>query len=483
MKKPYLVAREREIAFLENADKSSKSEFLAVFGRRRVGKTYLIHEYFSGRKQFFEFTGTRNLPKKEQIRNFLAALEKSFHVTFDSIPNQWPEAFSLLLKTLDEHADAHAKKSKEKTVLFFDELPWLATKKSGFLEALDYLWNATLSKRRDILLIVCGSAANWMISEILNHKGGFHNRVTRPPLEVAPFTVKETQEYLLAHDIHLNHESIAEIYMVTGGVAYYLDQVARGESAALFINKHFFSEHGELRSEFDRLFRSLFDHYQSHVSVVRLLAKHPSGLSYPELSKLLKIPTGGSFTQMLNELEKSHFIRFTPKMGNKKRGGVYHLIDEYTLFYLTWVEPLGRTFKDPSYWQKQLGKPKYHNWLGHAFEALCFKEVESIKSILGINGLTTNVYGFRTQKAQIDLIIDRSDKTMNLCEMKYTYSPFSMTAQEAQKIKNRKTELQAQLKRKKQIFVTLITAFPAKKNQHYLSVVDQEISLKNFFRS
>jgi AAA+ ATPase superfamily predicted ATPase len=472
-----LIARNSEIKLLKKAMESSKSEFIALYGRRRIGKTYLVHEYFKESPYFFEFTGAKELPTRSQIKNFLRAIKKYFALSTETEPANWSDALDLIRKTIE----TSPKSIKSKKIIFFDELPWLASKKSGFLESLDYFWNSYLSKRNDILLIVCGSAANWMISEIINNKGGLHNRLTLAPIALSPFNLSETQEYLQSKNIDFNYETISEIYMATGGVAYYLDQINRGESAAQFINNCFFKKEGTLRNEFDRLFQSLFDNYEVHISVIRNLASHPSGLTYPELAKALKISTGGTFTKILTELEMSDFIYFNPKIGNKKREGIYQLADEYTFFYLTWVESLGRTFKDSSYWQKQIGKPRYYSWLGHAFESLSFKHSDKIIKAIGISGLTTSIFGYRNKSVQIDMVIDRSDKSMNLCEMKYTSTPFEMTAIEAQKIKLRKQELLASQKVRKQVYVTLITPFPAVKNKHYLSIVDLEINLNAFF--
>jgi hypothetical protein len=269
--------------------------------------------------------------------------------------------------------------------------------------------------------------------------------------------------------------------MATGGVAFYLDQIKPGESAAQFINDNFFAVGGVLREEFDSLFESLFENHNAHVNIVKLLAQHPFGFSSEEISKKVKRSSGGSLSETLRELEKSDFIHFNPKLGKKKREGVYRLVDEYSLFYLTWVEPQGRTFADKNYWQKQVGQPRYNAWLGHAFENICFKHSEQIKTTLGISGTTTQVFGFRNNKVQIDMIIDRNDKAMNLCEMKYTAMPFQMTEHEARKIRERKMELLGNLKRNKQVFVTLVTPIPAKRDKNYLGLVDVEINLPGLF--
>ncbi len=480
MQKKSLAARAYELNIFSSLEKKNSSSFLAVYGRRRVGKTYLIHEYFSSKESYFEFTGTNNTLPKVQIKNYMKQLNKYFNCSIDSDSKKWPKTWPDALDILREMIEKKSKKNR-KTYLFFDELPWIASKKSGFAEALDYFWNSYLSKRKDIVLIVCGSSANWMITKIVNSKGSFHNRLTQSPIVIKPFTLKETEEYFNFRGINLNKEQICEIYMVTGGVAYYLNQYEKGDSSAQFINKSFFGIHGSLRTEFDNLFQSLFDKYETHVAIVRLLAHHPFGLNQIEIQKKMKIKSGGTFTKTLNELEQSGFIKLSQQLNSKKKSGFYRLIDEYTLFYLNWVHPLGISFKDILYWQKQVGKPKYNTWLGTAFESICIKHSEEIKKSLGISGLTTNIFTFRNNKAQIDLIIDRSDKTINLCEIKYTVNSYKMTETEASKLKNRKLELLNNLKKKKQIIVTLIALAPANRNNHYLSTIDNELNLENLF--
>lgn len=463
-----LVSRKYEQSVLKNAVTSGRSEFIALYGRRRIGKTFLINEYFKNYDLYLEFTGTKDGSAKSQLKNFSRAIGSKN--TF----SDWGDAF------LEVEAWIN-KKSKQKKIIFFDELPWLASRKSGFLEALEYFWNSRLSKRKDIVLIVCGSSASWMIKNVINNKGGLHNRLTIPPLSLAPFTLKETKEFFDSRGIDITIDQLTEIYMVTGGVAHYLNLYQKGESSSQFINRNFFSRSGELGLEFDRLFQSLFDRFDFHVHVVKLLAKHPMGLSQSEIAKSLKISTGGTFTKILGELEKSSFIQFTSLLGNKKKDGVYKLIDEYSNFYLTWRDLLGVTVNDNLYWQKQVGKPKYNSWLGNSFEILCLKHIEQIIHALGISGLTNSIHCFRNENAQIDLVIERSDKTINLCEIKFSQAAYQTTEEDVKKLKKRKEELKLFIGPRKQVFITLITPYPAIKNKHYLSSIDQEINLEKFF--
>ncbi len=476
MKSLSLVGRSREISILKEIELSPKSEFVAVYGRRRIGKTFLIEEYFKNRSFYLEFIGTENALTSQQVKSFVLEIERVLKPQIEKpkIAN-WSDAFNWLRDIVESSTvDPSSKK-----VIFFDELPWLASKKSQFMQALSFFWNQFAKKRSDIILVVCGSAASWMIKHTFHSKGGLYKRVTKR-IPMSPFNLRETEEYLKAKGISLIREQIIDLYMVTGGVALYLDEVKAGESAAQFTQNNYFAKGGILKDEFDPLFRSLFDDHKNHIEIVRLLAKNESGLSKKEIEEKLQVTSGGRTTDYLKELEKSDFIHFNPKLGAKKREGVYRLVDEFCLFYLNWVEPAGNS-AGPDYWQRQIGLGAYNRWAGHAFENVCFKHADQIKTALGISGTITQISGLRTPLAQIDMIIDRNDKAVNLCEMKYTIDPFEMSDSEAKKINVRKSELASKLKRKKNIFVTIVTPQPAVQNAHYTGLNCNQINLPALF--
>lgn len=469
-----IIGRSEELKTLSSLMVSEKSEFLAIYGRRRIGKTYLINQFFKENPYYLEFTGTNLSSPKQQIQNFKHKLESIFQFKVkEPIPN-WSLAFLQLEKKISKLSTKHKK------IIFFDELPWFASKKSGFMPALDYFWNSFLSKRNDIILIVCGSAASWMIKNIVNNKGGLHNRLTKQ-IHLKPFTLSETQKYLHYNKIDLTNSQILEIFMATGGVPHYLNYVKKGQSSVQFINEQFFHPNGELRLEFTRLFQSLFDNYELHMKIVNFLSTHPFGKTQSDILAKLNLKSGGTFSKTLDELEKSGFIIFTPQLNQKKKDGVYRIFDEYCLFYLQWVSPLKSHIIDKLFWQKQFGKPKYNSWAGFAFECICLKHSSQIIKALGISGLTVQSYSFHNQKTQIDLILDRSDRTMNLCEIKYYNSVYKMPSDEASKISNRKNILTDNIKKNRQIFVTLITPEKSEKNKYYLGTVDNEINLQDLF--
>ncbi len=468
-----LAGRLKEKKTLIQLLDSSKSEFVAIYGRRRIGKTYLVNQIYGKEKFYFDFTGTPKISVRLQIKKFSMKFERVFNIKLPQKPKDWIEAFEEFEIQLEKH-----KSSKNKKIIFFDELPWLSSRNSGFLNALESFWNTYLSKRSDIILIVCGSAASWMITHIVNNRGGLHNRLTRN-LQLQPFTLYETREYFKLYNAQLTEEQILEIYMAVGGVAYYLGLYEKGQSAAQFINNVCFE--GELQSEFERLYESLFENYQTHMQIIRALGKHREGLSQSQIADSLGLKSGGTLSKILSELEISGFTLFTPQPYSKKKNGVYRLIDEYSLFYLNWIEPKGKTASDTQYWQKQQGKTKYNTWSGFSFEIVCLRHLKEITKSLGISGLTTTSYSYRSPTAQIDLIVDRSDGIMNLCEIKYSKSNFTMNQSESAKIKQRQQELIDIAQRKIQVFVVLITAHPAKKNQHYLNTFDSEVNLSDLF--
>ena len=317
---------------------SKKAEFLAIYGRRRIGKTFLIHEFFKDKGSYFEITGSNKASKKEQLKSFTRELKVLFPGT-EKI-DEWSDAFDILLKgiqTMDPN---------KKFIFFIDELPWLASPKSGFLSALDYFWNRHFSRLPNVVLIVCGSAAHWIIKKIINDKGGLHNRLSAW-IRLEPFTLRETENYLAAQGINFKRKQLIELYMAFGGVAKYLTALPTGKSVAQIINEYCFASNGYLFSEFSKLYESLFDSSEKHMSVVRALAKKQHGLTQGDLLKATGLQPGGTFTSVLEELEESGFIMSLHAFGKHQKEKIFRLIDEYSLFYLAWIdETKGTIFKN-----------------------------------------------------------------------------------------------------------------------------------------
>ena len=483
-----IVGRHAELQILKQIYESHEPQFVALYGRRRIGKTFLISEFFKYKGVYFEITGIKNGPISQQLHHFSYEFSRQFIETNRMVnPTNWVEAFHLLNDAIEKVAN------DKKIILFFDEIPWLASQKSGFLGALEHFWNRYASRNKNIILVVCGSAAAWIIKNIIHNRGGLHGRVTKQ-IPLYPFTLTETEQYLESRGINLDRKQIIDIYMAIGGVPKYLAYIERGKSAAQNINNICFSFTGGLNKEFDELYQSLFDNYAQHVSIVKALAHKKNGLTKNALLQAVKMPSGGTSSKMIQELVDSGFIMYIPPFGKKKVGGIYRLIDEYSLFYLTWIVgaagvSIGSV--DSEYWMKKYGTSAWNAWSGCAFESLCLKHVHKIKEALGISGIDTVDSGWRyipapgsdTQGAQIDLVIDRADRCMNLCEMKYSESEFVIEKEYAAKLQTKKHVFRQHALTKKTLFMTMITPYGVKKNAPALGVVDNELTLDALFSS
>ena len=379
----------------------------------------------------------------------------------------------------------------KKIILFFDEVPWLATPRSNFLNALEHFWNRYMSRNKNVIMIVCGSSASWIIKNIINNKGGLHGRITRT-IRLLPFTLGDTEKYLRSRQIDLDRKQITDIYMAIGGVPKYLSYIKRGQSSAQIINDLCFSPGGSLYGEFDNLYRSLFGKCEHHVAIIKVLAKVGDGLTQEELLEAVKLSSGGSSTKIIDDLVNAGFLACVPSFNKKKKDSVYRLIDEYSLFYLTWITEIagvGLEAVDSRYWMKKHSTPKWYAWSGLSFEALCLKHIQKIKQALGISGISTIESGWRyipkkssgARGAQIDLVIDRADRCINLCEMKYSDSEFVIDKSYLENLQNKKRVFYERTKSNKTLFITMVTIHGVKKNAHYLSVVDGQLTIHDLF--
>ena len=475
---PSFIGRENEIKALKKALASPKPEFLAVIGRRRVGKTYLIKETLKEQIDF-TLTGLQHANKSDQLQNFVYALATFFpDYELGPKPKSWLEAFYALSKALESKTNGD-----NKTVVFLDELPWLATKRSGFITGLGWFWN-TWATNQNIMLTVCGSAASWMIENVINDKGGLHNRVTKI-LFLNPFTLVETEAFIKSRKINLNRYHIAQIYLAMGGIPMYLDQLSTGLSAVQNIQEICFSQNGYLRKEFDRLFASLFDNADNYTEVIKVLATKKMGMTRQQIIDKTKFKNGGMLTDILKELKESGFIEIYAGYGKKKQLSLYRLTDPYSLFYLTFIEPLNSNLKTD--FTKLSDLPNYKTWSGYAFENLCLLHIDQIKKALSIGGIYTSVSSFFAKAidnmpgAQIDLLIDRSDHSINLCEIKYANNDYTVTKSDVNNLENKKRGFVHHTKTKKHIFTTLITTHGVVENTHQLNAIDQVVTLDDLF--
>jgi len=485
MTKTKISGRLIEKGILEKALCSAVPEFIAIYGRRRVGKTFLVREFF-GDAICFEIVGVHNASLKVQLKNFSYALKDASGIDIlPQIPGSWYEAFSILQQFIES---LRRNQKRGKHIIFFDEIPWLNTPKSNFLGALEHFWNSFGSKHIDLILIICGSAASWMIQKIVNSKGGLHNRLTRQ-IRLLPFSLAETEDFLVSRGIHLSRFQIISLFMAIGGVPFYLMQAEPGFSTAQIIDKLCFSKEGLLRNEFDKLFTSLFDKSEHHIRIVEILKSKRSGMNRNQILSLAKIPSGGTASKILEELEESGFITSSVQFGKKSNDAIYRISDEFTIFYFDWIKPLGKRDPGQGFWLSRQNEPRKKVWAGYVFEGICQKHVPQIKNSLGIGGIETFYgpwYHFDQEKrpgksAQIDLLIDRKDATMNLCEMKFSESEFTIDSDYAKKIKQKLKVLRSVTKTRKNVFITLITTYDVERNKHFFDIVSNSLTLDCLF--
>lgn len=417
-----LIGRDYEQQRLREAMKSKESEFVAIYGRRRVGKTYLVKEFFGNKITFFH-TGLEEKSTRQQLKNFQLTLRHS-GMPKAKLPSNWLDAFDMLISLLE------ASKDKRK-IVFIDEIPWMDAPRSGFLSAFGHFWNGWATTRHDVMLIICGSATSWMVSNIINNHGGLHNRVTYN-IPLAPFSLHECKLYANHLKLGMNESQILEAYMILGGVPFYWSKLQRSLSLAQNIDQLFFARNGELHNEYNSLYASLFKKPKPYMDIVSTLAKKKVGMTRHELLTATKLKNNGQFTEYLDNLEWCGFIRKYTCIGKKTRDAMYQLMDNFTLFYFQFMQ---EGINDEHLWSKMNKMPECNTWRGLAFERVCLQHIRQIKQKLGISGIISGEYSWVTPKtkdhpgAQIDLLIDRSDDTITICEMKYSKVLYSVTEQ------------------------------------------------------
>ena len=478
-----LIGREAELKLLNEYINSDRSEFIAVYGRRRVGKTFLIRKAVEDHFAFF-MTGMNGVAKGEQLVNFSIALQKYAHSTTLQTFKSWLLAFYALSQYIETLPEG-------KKVIFIDELPWMDTAKSGFIPALENFWNSWAVLRNDIKLIVCGSATSWMINNLIHSRGGLHNRLTHH-LFLESFCLKECEAYFKEYGFSYSRKQIAECYMVMGGIPYYMSMMDRSKSLAQNIDSLFFSSNAELKDEFSDLYQALFKNAGSHIKVITALSTKGMGLTRKEILASTGLTDNGAFSTVLEELENCGFIRKYSPFGsnislNRKRqdsSSLYQLIDFYTLFYFRFIEK--NSYQDEHFWTTSVNSPLHNTWCGLSFEMLCLCHLKQIKQALGISGVQTLACSWRGKGSeskkgvQIDLLIDRKDETINLCEIKYNKDKFEISLAEEQKLSTRLDTFRAETQTKKSVLLTLITTNGIKQNSHS-DIVQSEVTLEDLF--
>ena len=460
-----IIGRKVEQDVLSQAMDSRKPEFIVVYGRRRVGKTYLIKEYFNNQFAFYASGIPDQKSNKAKIKTFYESL-KNYGDKATKAPEDWYEAFRRLKNILND-PNVYRDPVSNKRVVFLDEVPWFDNKQGLFREALDFFWNTWASSEPDLCLIVCGSATSWITKEILLSKGGFYNRLTRT-INLKPFTLKECELFYSAHGANITQSDTVKSYMVFGGIPYYMNLYDTRMSLDQNIDALLFNPTGQLKNEYDMLFKSLFANPHNHYGIIEALSKKSIGMTRTELSAKTGINNGRALTDVLFDLEQCGFIRSYSTYKKDRNGKIYQIIDPYILFYFAFIHN-----SKVSKWTDYMGKPGYYAWLGLSFEKVCLWHVNEIKTVLGISGISSSEYAWRSdgsdnlKGAQIDLLIDRADNVINLCEMKYTESPFVITDDYCNELLNKKTLFKEKAKTKKGIQIILISMNGVANNQKY----------------
>lgn len=478
--KNQLIGREKEQEILRKVLETPEAELVAVLGRRRVGKTFLVRSVYQSLIRF-DITGLQHAATKKQLKNFAVHLRNSFgELAPKEQPEDWLDAFQFLIECLDKTLDPDVK-----SVVFLDELPWMAGRKSGFLDGLSYFWNSWAVKK-NVVVVIAGSAAAWMIRHVVYHKGGLHNRITRR-IHLMPFNLFETDAYFRSRNIALNPFQVVQLYMAMGGIPHYLKEVDGSKSAIQNIEQICFSSTGLLNDEFLKLYPSLFDNATHHISIIKALSRKWMGLTRQEIIAATGLPDGGNFSRYLEELEHSDFISAFHAFGKKQKDALYRLTDEYSLFYLHFIQPLSQNNYERDTWQNLSQTPQFKSWCGYAFENICLKHIEQIKKALGIAGIyaaSGNFYhkGNSTEKGvQIDLLIDRKDGVINLFELKFYAEPYALTQSSANDLMQKIAAFKALTGTRKQVFLNMLTTHGLKNNEHSIGLVNSAFTLEVLF--
>lgn len=476
-----IIGRKYEQQLIKERCESGKAELVAIYGRRRVGKTFLVRKMFDD--QFaFSFTGMYEVSRVAQLENFRAALQQ---YSGQPIPRlkDWFEAFAALRQYLETLAPT------SQIIIFLDELPWMDTPRSNFISAFGYFWNSWASDQPNLKLFVCGSATTWMLSHLIGDKGGLYGRVSRA-IYLAPFTLGETEAFLRdTKGMVLSRQQVLDTYMILGGIPYYLDMLEVGRPLDESIDRLFFGQGAPLANEFEFLFRSLFKDSKNYRRVVEVLSTKMKGMSRKELIEALKLKGGGQLSEILDNLLKCDFIRKYSAIGKSERDALYQLTDLFSLYHLRFVA--NSNGQDERFWSNMRNDGSRTAWSGYAFEQICFHHIPQIKKTLGISGILSNVHswacrpfvtadGSEWKGGQIDMLIDRADGVINICEMKYAKEEYVIDANYEQHLRERISSFRAATQTKKSLLQTFVTTYGVKRNIHS-GIVASEIKMDDLF--
>lgn len=472
-----LIARENEKAILQSTLNSEYSDFVAVYGRRRVGKTFLIRESFDY-KFTFQHAGLANGTRAQQLEAFANSL-KEYGVDDPKTPMNWMDAFEML-------KDLIRSSTEEKKVIFLDELSWMNTRKCDLMIALEGFWNGWASARKDVVLIVCASATSWMLDNVIHNKGGLYNRLTRE-IELGPFHLYECKEFMEAKNVVMSDHELLEGYMIMGGIPYYWNFIDKGLSLSQNIDRMFFNRKAPLRNEYEYLYASIFDNPEKYIKVIEVLGRNKEGLTRNDISRETKLPSSGNLTKIIENLVNCRFVKGYVDYGRTERNQIFKLIDNFTIFYFKFMKKMP---SDEHYWTNQVNTSARNAWCGLAFERVCMEHIPQIKRKLGITGVLTKEYTWHCTSdpdngifgSQIDLILDRRDQVINLCEMKYSRDEFSINKKNDTELRHKISDLNTVTKTKSAIHLTIITTYGLVDNS-YSGSVQNLITAKDLIKA
>ena len=472
--KENILGREAEKDLLSRIYDSGSSEFIAVCGRRRVGKTFLVREFFE-EEMVFQCAGVANAGTQEQLKSFYHTLRR-YDNSVSTMLSDWMDAFEMLISYLESL-------SQKRKVVFIDELPWMDTPGAHFVSALEHFWNSWTSARRDIVLIVCGSATSWMMDKLINNHGGLYGRLTHR-MFLSTFTLAEAEKLLISQGVSMSRHEIAEAYMIMGGIPYYLKMIDPRLSLAQNIDRLMFNPNGGLYNEFEILYRSLFNNSESYIKVVECLNSKDYGMTRSEIAETSGIKSGKTLTTILDNLESCGFIRRYNNYGCSERKSLFQLTDFFTLFHFRFMRD--SSFRNLQYWTSLQRTPRFYAWAGISFEILSACHINEIKRKLGISGVATNVYSWRgkgetsDRAVQIDPVIERADNTIDICEMKFTEQEFTITKDYDNTLRHKLATFIEETKTRKSVQLVFVTSSGLLRNM-YSGRVQAEVILDDLF--
>ena len=470
-----IIGRESEIKRLKAAVESAKPEFVALYGRRRVGKTFLINQMF--KNQFaFKMTGVIEGKLRDQFTAFADAM-CDYGFDMPEQPKGWMQAFIML-----KHALKQKVESGEQCVIFIDELPALDAEGSNVSGAVGYFWNSWASQYDNIIFIICGSATSWMITNVIDSKGGLHDRIT-VEMPIHPFTLKEVESYLESRHFVWNRQMILQAYMVFGGIPYYLSLLDPEESLVQNVDRLFFSQDMQMRREFRRLFNTLYKNPDKYIDIIRTLGKSRRGMTREELAKELKSANNGHLGKRLEDLVQCDLIRknVVREKEIKRKDAIYQLCDFFSLFYLTFID---RAEVEQQYWAHHINTPEINSWMGLTYERICLAHIQQIKHALRIDAISTLSYSWRSKIAkpavQIDIIIERADRIVNVCEVKYSHGEYELKEDEYGKICKRSNAFIQETGLRHAPWITMITTAGVAQGK-YTGMIQSQVKLDDLF--